>query len=126
MLENVYEKYPEVRERKREGIGAIPSQHYIKVDEDTTERYAHRAFSLIKDALRERSEGRAPKRDSLTALQYAILYDRHNERDPQDPRRKKWTYEKLAEKFELSSGRAEKAHVEEGRELLSNKLQPKE
>jgi hypothetical protein len=63
-------------------------------------------------------KGGRPTRESLVAVQCAVLYDYHNGIHPQDSRRKKWTYKKLAEKFELPSPRAAEAHVQRGRELL--------
>ncbi len=124
MLEDVHEKHPEARARTRENAAAIPSHYYIKVDEGTSEADARRAFGLIKDALGRSSEGGAPPRDPLVALQCAILYDRHNGRDPEDGRRKKWTYKKLEKKFGLRSPSAAEDHVRYGREIL--KAKPKE
>ncbi len=58
------------------------------------------------------------KRDELTAVQCAVLHDRHNFPDQTDRRRRTWTHKRLAEEFALDSARAAKAHVQLGRELL--------
>jgi hypothetical protein len=95
-----------------------PFRHYIMVEEYTTEAEVKRAFRLISATLTERPEKGAPRRDPLIAAQCAILFDRHNQPDPSDRRKKSWTYPKLAEEFGLKSAQAAKEHVEIGRELL--------
>lgn len=97
-------------------------KYYIEVDPWTTEGDVRRGFSLIRQVQPRRQEGDASTRDPLVAIQCAILYDRHNARDPEDRRRKKWTEEKLAEKFGLSSARAAKEYIKKGRELLQDRL----
>lgn len=127
VLEEIREKYPEIEEARREASRRNPLRHYINVDEDTTEDEVRDAFRMISRMHESRPGGGRSERDPLTALQCAILYDKHNERDPEDPRRKKWTYEKLYTKFdEISSARAAKAYVRLGRELLQNKPQSEE
>jgi hypothetical protein len=61
---------------------------------------------------------RKSARDPLVAIQCAILYNRHNQKDPEDGRRRTWTYERLAEEFGLKSARAATAHVIVGRKIL--------
>jgi len=100
-------------------------RYYIEVSEHTSGRDVRHAFRTIA-ATQERPRNPKPKRDPLIAVQSAILYDKHNGKDPEDSRRKKWTYEKLARKFELPSARSAGAHVEEGRRLLQNKPKPQE
>ena len=107
-------------------------EYRIVVTEQTTLKDVENAFRAIKAAYKTEDFGGRPLMNKLIALQCAILYDDHNERDPQDPRRWKWTHKKLAEKFKLTgkggqiSTRAAKAHIKEGRELRRNKPQPKE
>lgn len=86
--------------------GEIPPRHYIKIDEHTTEDDVRYAFRMIARMHGRPPKGGRPRRDPLMGLQCAILYDRQNDRDPKDPRRKKWTYEKLAKKFGLPSARS--------------------
>jgi hypothetical protein len=106
--------------RRREELRnrETPRRHYITVGAYTTEADVKRAFRLISATLTERPEKGAPKRDPLIAAQCAILYDRHNQPDPTDGRKKSWTYPKLAEEFGLKSGGAAKRYIEIGRELL--------
>jgi hypothetical protein len=66
---------------------------------------------------RPRPRGKSA-RDPLVAIQCAILYDRHNGKDPVDGRRQKWTYERLAEQFRLKSTRPATEHVKAGRGIL--------
>jgi hypothetical protein len=66
---------------------------------------------------RPRPRGKSA-RDPLVAIQCAILYDRHNGKDPVDGRRQKWRYERLAEQFRLKSTRAATEHVKAGRGIL--------
>jgi hypothetical protein len=102
-----------------------PARPYIAVDEETTEGDVRGAFRLISSTFPERSEKGAPQRDELVALQCALLYDRHNAKDPEDRRRLRWSYERLAEEFGLGSGETQKAkkqvaadYVALGRKLL--------
>jgi hypothetical protein len=67
--------------------------------------------------IRRRPRGKSA-RDPLVAVQCAILYDRYNQKDPADGRRRTWTYERLAEHFELKSTRAATEYVIAGREIL--------
>jgi hypothetical protein len=99
-----------------------PLRWYIEVDlEHTTEADARRAFRAIAAKREKPPKSGASKRDPLLAVQCAILYDRHNGKDPQDGRRKLWAYEKLAEEFGLLSARSAEAYVKEGRKLLLDK-----
>jgi len=104
----------------------LPRQWYIEVAAGITKTQVGNTFDKIVGARKQQGEGGAPKRDALIALQCAILYDDHNGRDPEDPRRKKWTYEKLAKKFGLPSARSAKAYVQEGRERHAKKPRPEE
>jgi hypothetical protein len=104
----------------------LPRRWYIEVAAGTTKTQVGNAFDKIVGAHKPQGEGGAPRRDALVALQCAILYDDYNERDPKDPRRKKWTHEKLARKFGLPSARSAGLYVEEGRERRRNKPRPEE
>ena len=102
-----------------------PARHYIAVYEETTSDDVQRAFGLISNTLPERSKKGPPRRDPLVALQCAVLYDRHNGKDPEDRRRQLWSYERLAEEFGLGAGETQKAkkqvaadYVALGRRLL--------
>jgi hypothetical protein len=117
---SLLKRYQELREQE------TPARHYIAVDEETTETDVRRAFRLIAATLPERSDKGPPRRDPLTALQCAILYDRHNAKGLEDGRRRRWSYERLAEEFGLGSGETRKAkkqvaadYVALGRKLLN-------
>jgi hypothetical protein len=80
---------------------------------------------LISDTLPERSKKGPPRRDPLVAVQCAVLYDRHNGKDPEVRRRLLWSYERLAEEYGLGAGETQKAkkqaaaaYVALGRKLL--------
>ena len=100
----------------------LPRRWYIEVTTNITKKQVENAFDKIVGAHKPSGERGAPKRDPLVSLQCAILYDDHNERDPKDPRRKQWTYEKLAREFGLPSARSAERHVQEGRKRRRNKL----
>jgi hypothetical protein len=120
----------------------LKQRQYIEVHEHTTDedvRAARRVIRAIQDRdrfrvlqaadpatrlkmLQEKQNSPQPRgksvRDPLVAIQCAILYDRHNEKDPADGRRRTWTYERLAEEFGLKSARAATEYVIAGREIL--------
>jgi hypothetical protein len=115
---------------------------YIEVFEHTTDkdvRAARRAIRVMQERDRflvpgaadpatrleifqEKQNRPRPReksaRDPLVAIQCAIYYDRHNQKDPADGRRRTWTYERLAEHFKLKSTRAATEYVIAGREIL--------
>jgi hypothetical protein len=99
--------------------------YHIEVTGGISKKQVGNAFDKIVGA--HKTPGGAPGIDTLVALECARLYDLDNGTNPNDSRRKKWTYEKLYETFdEIPSPRAARHYVEQGRELLQNKLQPKE
>jgi hypothetical protein len=114
VVDNATELTREYHERQR----LNPPRDYILVDEHTTTRDIQRAVQLLAARRQEKPRGGASPRVPLVALQCAILYDRHNEKDPEDARRKKWTYESLSREFGLASARAAQDYVREGRKLL--------
>jgi hypothetical protein len=109
MLEVLKNSPALLKKRKELREQHAPARHYIAVDEETTADDVQRAFRLISNTLPERSKKGAPRRDSLVALQCAILYDRYNAKDPEDQRRLRWSYERLAEEFGLGAGETQKA-----------------
>jgi hypothetical protein len=126
MMLEVLKNSPDLlKQRKDLRNQETPDRHYIAVYEETTESDVLRAFRLISDTFPERSKKGPPRRDPLVALQCAILYDRHNGKDPEDRRRLLWSYERLAEEFCLGAGETHKAkkqvaaaYVALGRKLL--------
>ena len=65
--------------------------------------------------------GTKTRRASLVAVQCAVLHDRHNLREPEDRRRRRWNYTRLADRFGLSSARVASDYVALGREILSRR-----
>jgi len=115
---------------------------YIEVFEHTTDKDVRAARRAIR-VMQERDRSLVPRaadpairreifeekqnrprpraksmRDPLVAIQCAVLHDRHNQKDSADGRRRKWTYERLAEHFELKSTRAATEYVMAGRKIL--------
>jgi hypothetical protein len=90
-------------------------------NEEATEENVRAALRLIRQTQAATAKVGKPKIASLVAVQCAILYYRHNPRDSEDRRRRRWTFKKLAERFGLESERAAKHHVELGQELLEKK-----
>jgi len=116
--DEVMDNTPDLIKEYRERLERNPERAYISVDEHTTARDVGRAFRMLAANRQAKSPAGAPRRDPLTALQCAILYDRHNGREPHDAREWKWTYEKLRARFNLGSARAAEDYVREGRDLL--------
>src|SRR5215216_634445 len=97
----------------------IPKRYYLDVREDTSLEDIRHGYHVIKGLHgSRRNRSGAPARDSLIAVQCAVLYDKFNEADITDRRRRKWTYKRLAEQFGLKSARAAKEYVIAGREVL--------
>lgn len=119
-MEDVFDS-TDLRTEFQEKKKALTRRYYIGVEEGVSKEDVGRAFDRIPTLHKTRLRGGAPRRDPLVALQCALLYDHYNGRDHQDRRRKKWTYEKLAEKFVLPSAGAAEDHVIYGREIIEAK-----
>jgi len=141
MWQDVLYKPEVVREIHRQEE-CLTRQLYIEVHEHTTDKdvqAVRRAIRVMQERDRSLVPGAAdpatrlkiyqekqnrprPRaksaRDPLVAIQCAILYERHNQKDPEDGRRRTWTYPRLAERFGLKSARAATAYVIAGREIL--------
>jgi hypothetical protein len=103
----------------REVRGADDKWHYeIRVDEHTTEEDVRQAYRKVASIRKEASRGGRPKRDQFVAVQCAIIHDEANPLNQADGRKRRWTYKRLAERFELESARAAEAHVKLGRAIL--------
>jgi hypothetical protein len=119
LLENVMSYIAGLDEEYRERYERYSKRYFIGVDDYTSLEDVKNAFQMIRRV--QPAKGTKSPRDRLTALQCAILYDQHNQRDPNDKRRRSWTHNNLAEKFKLSSSRAAKDHIELGRKILDGK-----
>jgi hypothetical protein len=115
---SIRKERPELFERLMQGIYDNESRPYIDVKPYHRQQDIESAFKVLSTRHETRPTTGRPKRDELTAVQCAILYDRHNLREPADKRRRTWTYERLAREHDLESRRAAKEYVELGRELL--------
>jgi hypothetical protein len=119
LIEDALSYIPGLEEEYREKAERYSKRYYIGVDDYTSLEDVKRAFHMIREV--QPHKGTKPSRDPLVAVQCAILYDRHNGRDPEDRRRWRWNYAKLADRFCLSSSRVASDYVALGREILSGR-----
>lgn len=110
---------PDLVERYRQQTEQDEARYYIEVDEHTTTQDVANALQMIGEIIGEDSGG-APHQDLLIAVQCAILHLRHNERDPEDQRRRRWSYEQLAAEYKLGSEDTAKYRVTTGRRILND------
>jgi hypothetical protein len=113
------EENKELFNRWRQRLYDNESRLLIDVQPYHTSEDIKSAFRVLSARHKTRPPSGRPKKDELTAVQCAILHDRHNLPDHADRRRRMWTHERLANKFALDSPRSAKAHVQLGRELLN-------
>jgi hypothetical protein len=124
LLQAVFSEVPGLREEYLEKQERYSRRYYIEVDEYTTREDVENAFQMIR-AVQPSKRSKLP-RDQLTAVRCAILYDWHNQREPEDRRERRWAYEKLAKRLHLSDPRAAKDHVALGREILDGRASTKD
>jgi hypothetical protein len=117
LLDNAISYVPGLEEEYRERYERYSKRYYIGVDDYTSLEDVKSAFHMIREVQPHKDAKRS--RDPLVAVQCAILYDRHNARDPEDRRRWRWNYAKLADRFSLSSARVASDYVALGRDILS-------
>jgi hypothetical protein len=106
--------YDELQRRRAD----LRLEHYIEVDHFTTYEDVEAGFKIIAAEQGRKREGPSGRK-MLVAVECALLYDQHNATDPKDKRRRRWTQERLAERYGLKSARAAKEHIAYGRELLA-------
>ena len=80
---------------------------FIEVKPHHTEDDARNAFRMLAAAHAERPKIGRPRRDSLMAIEAAILHDRHD-----------WTYEHLANHYGWQEYALASKYVKDGREIL--------
>jgi hypothetical protein len=80
LLDNVMLDIPGLEAEYRERYERYSKRYYIGVDDYTSLEYVKSAFHMIRKV--QPSEDIKPSREPLVAVQCAILYDRHNDRDP--------------------------------------------
>ena len=87
LIAEVWNRNPHLENERRAAWEAVQHCRYIEVDENTTEADVRQAFRMLAatrdDKHKEPSRGGRNWRDPLTAVQCALLYCRHNERDPE-------------------------------------------
>jgi len=136
LIKEVLSDNPELRDFRREAEEKHnPFRFYIEADGYTTETELREALRILRKQQGTKLAPGRSARDRLTAVQAAILHDRHNDRDPQDGRRRLWTEVRLAkelglpvtkkeiEKYpgkyeEIEISRAAEGHVALGRSIL--------
>jgi hypothetical protein len=101
MVEEVQKNPPEgFRREYWEKMAENPHRYYIEPDEGTSRKGVERAWRLIVSHQQDRAVRPGQKeRDLLVCLQLALLHSRYNEPDEKDPRRKRWSYPRLAERY---------------------------
>jgi hypothetical protein len=123
MVDDVLQRTPLLREYlEKQMREQQEARLYIEVEPHTTGDDVQRAFSMIAATQPQRPRKGRPPVDELVAVQCAVLYDRYNQRDQADRRRRKWAYKRLSEEFRefgVTSEASAKQHVERGRELLN-------
>jgi hypothetical protein len=118
-LDNALSYIPGLEEEYREKAERYSKRYYIGVDNYTSLEDVKSAFHMIRKV--QPPKGTKRSRDPLVAVQCALLYDRHNRRDPEDRRRWRWSHANLADRFGLSSARVAIDYVALGREILSGR-----
>lgn len=118
LIEHAVICVPGLRQEYEERFRRYSERYFIEVDEYTTSEDLHSALRLVRSTTPRRSEGSRPPRDPLLAVQCAVLHGR--DCVDQEGKRRRWTYQSLADCFGLSSDRAAKAHVLQGREILNS------
>ena len=117
LLEAVMLDIPGLHEEHSEKYKQYSTHYYIEVDESTILDDVKNAFRMIRSVQKERPKAVRLPRDRLTAVQCALLHARHNQADPEDKRRRRWTHVKLADHFGLSSPRAAGDYISDGKIL---------
>jgi hypothetical protein len=107
-MERIREERPEVFERMRKRLRDNESRPYINVQPHHKWDDIENAYVVLKaghDTFPRRGRG---QRDKLTAVQCAVLHDRHG-----------WKYEKIAEKYGWKPGsNVVSKYIADGRRIL--------
>jgi hypothetical protein len=96
----------------------LPRPYIDPLSEEATKANVETARKVIRKTHSVTPNDGAPKIDSLVAVQCAILYYRDNHTLAENRRKWKWTFETLANKFNLESKRAARNHVKRGLEMM--------
>jgi hypothetical protein len=91
---------------------------YVALDDLPQNQDVENALRMVR-ATREKDRGGRHPRDRLLAIKCAALYYNHNAKAPEDKRRRRWTYERLAEEIvEQASGQHSKNKKRVGEEYV--------
>jgi hypothetical protein len=107
MLEDVRQRFPDIRLSRIEKPNRLKKRRYIEVDEHTTEDDVRKAFRMLAEAHQTRPAASRPQRDKLTCVEAAVLHDR-----------RKWTYEQLADRYGWSDSTLASKYIRDGRRIL--------
>lgn len=107
MLEDVHQKFPEIRRTRREKARHLKQRRYIEVDEYTYEEDVRAAFSKLAASHKTRPVTGRSKRDKVMCVEAAILHDRHG-----------WTYQQLAYRYGWSNTTRASKYIKDGRGIL--------
>jgi hypothetical protein len=118
LVKEVLRDNPKIWDEFGERLQQNRHRWYITVDEHTTTDDVKNAARMIAATLPERPREGRKARDPLIAIQCAILFDRE---EPLPNSRRKWSYKRLAEDYELKSVQSAKDHVKVGRRFLQGK-----
>lgn len=108
LLPLIDESDPGARERYEEEKERASRRHFIEVTDATNWEHLENAFSAYRAAQEGRTASGSPRRDSLLALQCAILHERHGK-----------TYKELTDTYGFGSVDTAKRHVKLGSKILS-------
>jgi hypothetical protein len=108
-IRSVRKQNPEIFDRLGERLRANESRPYIDVTSYHTQKDIESAFRILSARHEERPVPGPKKRDELTAVQCAILHDRHG-----------WKYERIAEEYGWSLGsNVVSKYIGDGRHILA-------
>ncbi len=108
MIEDVHQKFPEIRRTRAEVIHRLNRRRYIEVDESTKRDDVLAAFKMLTEAHKTRPRTGRPPRDRLACVEAAILHDRHD-----------FTYRQLAERYGWGDETLASKYIKDGRDILA-------
>lgn len=108
MIEDVHQRFPDIRRTRAEAMNRLNKRRYIEVDEHTKEPDVRQAFKMLTEAHETRPRTGRPPRDRLTCVEAAILHDSHN-----------YTYQQLAERYGWGDETLASKYIKDGRDILA-------
>jgi hypothetical protein len=109
-LESIHRERPELFEQLMQGIHDNDSRPYIDVKPHHTQKDIESAFRVLRARHSARPTPGPKNRDKLTAVQCAVLHDRHG-----------WKYEDIAKKYGWDMGsNVVSKYIPLGRRILTD------